>query len=822
MGDINKNVNITFSAKDKASAGLKSISKEMDRVTSSVDSFSKKSANLSSYANSLSSSFNNMAGSTKNLGNHMGSVIPSLAKLAAGYLSVTAAIRGAYVLVTDGIKQYKESIEVEAQLTRVIGYKSAALEQYAKVMQKKSIYDDDAIKSAMAQAGAFLKDEAAIKKVTEAAMDLASGRGIDLATATDLITKSVASGTNALSRYGIEMDKSSDKMKRLASLEAGIKRAYGGAAQTEAGTESGKQKQLINDINNLKEDIGKAALPLQTGLLKAEKALLQGGNSAKIWFDEQITNQTQFITDLNKAMADAQAVGGDPGKRTLKALLPGIEEEIKAVEVEIGELRKKYAEAEYKNREKEMVSLDARMQKEKRYLNELVTIRSNISKINVSPTKAGDIEEDPEAKKKREEEFAKSSLEAKKSLNEELYKMDQEALSKTFDGKLQALDYSLAAEKKKYQDQLSLGLIDLEEYYQMAIAIDDKYYNLKNELINEERANKTKALTEIYNAETESKERAITFEIDIIKQNESNKLSMISSFEDRQKQILESTLIGRLKLTESAYFDELTLYKFMLDQKMILQEEYDAMAHDMRIEYNETQAELIIEEVTKWSDTVTNAASTIYSYIDSIRNLSNQDELSKLDEQTKANKESAQKYIKNKKQLQKELDKIDKEAEAKKKDIAKNDQKMALIGSIINTAQAVSGALTMKPPPLGIAMSIIVGALGGLQSGIIASQAFAQGGIIQPVQGVPTSGDKTQVSANPGEMIINQRQQKNLLAMANGYGGGGGIQINETIVVQGNMDSNAIAELKQHREEWLEMLRDSNKQLKYRGYTYAT
>lgn len=822
MGDINKNVNLTFTTKDKASAGLKAISKEMEKATQSTKDFSTQSSNLTSYSSSLAKNFNSLSESSKSLNKQVGSIIPSLTKLAAGYLSVTTLAKGAYNIAVEGIAAYKESIEVEAQLTRVIGYKSQALEEYAKAMQKKSVYDDDAIKSAMAQAGAFIKNEQAMKKVIAAAMDLASGRGMDLSTATDLITKSISSGTNALSRYGIEMDKTADKSKRLSSLSGSIQGAYGGAAAAEAGTESGKQKQLINDINNLKEDIGKAVLPIQTDVLRAEKFLLQSYNSTKTWFDDQVTNQTSFMRDFTKSMDNVLAMGGDAAKRSLVSMLPSLEGEITKTEQKIDDFRKKYAAAEYKNDEIKMRSLDARMQKEKGYLNELVNIRHKISKIKVEPISDTDLGEDPDAKAKREEEFAKKRKDAQTSLNDELFKIDQESLSKTFEGKLKALDYSLTAEKEKYKKQYADKLIDLEQYYQIALALDNKYLGLKDELIKEEKDRLLKSLQEQLDARSESVRRAYEIEKSISEQTESGRLSLRATFEDRQKELAANSLSGRLDLAKEATLDEIALYQFMLDQKIISQEEYNSLSLDIQKEHNDSVTEEWISAIDDWSNKYMGAASTVMSYVMNINSLLHQDDISKIDEQTAKNKDAANKYIKNKKQLQKELDKIDKEAENKKKEAAKTEQKLSMIASIINTAQAVSGALTMKPPPLGIAMAIIVGALGAVQTGIIASQAFAQGGIVQPEQGVPTSGDKTQVSVNPGEMILNQRQQKNLLTMANGYGGGSGVSINETIIVQGNMDSNAIAELKQHREEWLEMLRDSNKQLKYRGYTYAT
>lgn len=299
---------------------------------------------------------------------------------------------------------------------------------------------------------------------------------------------------------------------------------------------------------------------------------------------------------------------------------------------------------------------------------------------------------------------------------------------------------------------------------------------------------------------------------------------MRDNFEKRFLEVTIDNLDERTTRNAKSFEEELTLYQFMLDQKIIMQEEYERIAADLSRVYSEQEWQMKIDGFTKVSNQVTEIASNLASSIQNINRISSEKELKDIDDISESRKISANKYIKNKKLLESELAKIDAEASKKRDEIAKRDKQIAMIMSIINTAQAVTGALTMMPPPVGIAMAVIVGALGAIQTGIIASQAFADGGIVQP-NGGPTTGDRTQVRVNPGEMILNQRQQRNLFDLANSpvntYAGGG-VSIQETIVVQGNMDSSAIQELKQHREEWLEMLRDSNKQLNYRGYTYAT
>jgi hypothetical protein len=61
-------------------------------------------------------------------------------------------------------------------------------------------------------------------------------------------------------------------------------------------------------------------------------------------------------------------------------------------------------------------------------------------------------------------------------------------------------------------------------------------------------------------------------------------------------------------------------------------------------------------------------------------------------------------------------------------------------------------------------------ALASMIAALAAVPKFARGGI---VGGTSYSGDYVNARVNSGEMILNRTQQSNLLAMANGHGGGG-------------------------------------------------
>ena len=84
------------------------------------------------------------------------------------------------------------------------------------------------------------------------------------------------------------------------------------------------------------------------------------------------------------------------------------------------------------------------------------------------------------------------------------------------------------------------------------------------------------------------------------------------------------------------------------------------------------------------------------------------------------------------------------------------DQALSITEAIINTHQAITNALTLKPTWVGIAMASVVGAMGAAQVAMIASQKpptmqMAEGGIIG---GRLHSQGGTMVEAERGEFVM--------------------------------------------------------------------
>ena len=120
------------------------------------------------------------------------------------------------------------------------------------------------------------------------------------------------------------------------------------------------------------------------------------------------------------------------------------------------------------------------------------------------------------------------------------------------------------------------------------------------------------------------------------------------------------------------------------------------------------------------------------------------------------------------------------------------------------------GAFSTLPYPAalvmgGISQAAII-ALAAASTAQISQQKFADGGIVRG----PSSGDRVQVRANGGEMVLNEQEQANLFAMAtgsrrNGGMGNGGTVINAGITINGTFGGSA-ADIRRAQAEQEKMI----------------
>lgn len=186
-------------------------------------------------------------------------------------LAGAAAAAGLGIAVVAGINFVKQAAEEEAGIKRLGAAvdanggswekQGAAIEKVVQGRQKLAFSDDDLRSSlAMLTAQTGSVDEAMRRQVV--AMDLARGANIDLGSASKLLGKVTDESHGALSRLGIVVDKNADATEVLAAVQ----QRFGGQAAAFADTATGKWTRFNIAVDNIKESIGAALLPIVTKL----------------------------------------------------------------------------------------------------------------------------------------------------------------------------------------------------------------------------------------------------------------------------------------------------------------------------------------------------------------------------------------------------------------------------------------------------------------------------------------------------------------------------------------------------------------------------
>lgn len=182
------------------------------------------------------------------------------------------------------------------------------LKKYTAELQNVTTYGDEAQLSALAlvqQLGDLNED--GLKKILPSMLDFSAAMGVDLQTAASLIGKTLGSSTNALSRYGIQIDATAGPTEKLAQLTEAMNEKFNGAAETAAKTGLGPLVQLKNSVGDLAEEFGTLLLPTLNEIIDGLKKGLK-------WFADLDEGQKKMILTLAGIAAAAgpviSAIGG--------------------------------------------------------------------------------------------------------------------------------------------------------------------------------------------------------------------------------------------------------------------------------------------------------------------------------------------------------------------------------------------------------------------------------------------------------------------------------------------------------------------------------
>jgi hypothetical protein len=234
----------------------------------------------------LDGAINQAAGTTAKAGGSSGPFGSLFAQFTAGTLVASALQKGMGALkdiiassITNAIEaeQAENNLKAALEITgRTVEGNIQHYKKFAAEQLKVTTYTDEQV---MASQTLLLQltslDQKGLDRATKGAMGLASTMGIDLHSATMMVTKAMEGNYGALGRVGIRVSENLTGEQKQTALLDQLEKLYQRSTK-ETETFGGAMKQLANNWDELKEAGGKAILEtegLGTAIVALNKAM---------------------------------------------------------------------------------------------------------------------------------------------------------------------------------------------------------------------------------------------------------------------------------------------------------------------------------------------------------------------------------------------------------------------------------------------------------------------------------------------------------------------------------------------------------------------
>lgn len=274
-----------------------------------TEGFKKLAAETKNYQDALkqaNAEVDKAVGGMSKQANPVNSLTSSLKGLVGAYLG----LRGVQAVVNyamQATEAFRTQERAVLSLNNTLANAGIYSEQYsqhiqalARSIQSYSNYGDEVIIKAQALGQAYIGQTKITDQLTKATVDFAAATGMDLEQAFTLVGKAIGSPTNALARYGIELNKNMTDSEKMMAIAIQLGNRYEGQAKQMANATT----QLKNAVGDLSETFGSFFNPAVTSAQKHLISFVNTINSAlgKI---VAIRNKIyEFRRDLNQRQLD--------------------------------------------------------------------------------------------------------------------------------------------------------------------------------------------------------------------------------------------------------------------------------------------------------------------------------------------------------------------------------------------------------------------------------------------------------------------------------------------------------------------------------------
>ncbi len=188
----------------------------------------------------------------------------------AAKLAIGGAVAGVAALTGALIVSVKAAAEEEVGIARLAAAVTASggnwagaskdIEAYLAAELKRTALDDGIGRESISRLTTITGDYRKALELMPLAQDLARAKGMDLATAAEIVGKVSQGNTGILSRYGVVLKEGATATEAIAAMQ----QKFGGQAEAYGNTYAGQMDKLQISFGNIKETIGAALLPMVT------------------------------------------------------------------------------------------------------------------------------------------------------------------------------------------------------------------------------------------------------------------------------------------------------------------------------------------------------------------------------------------------------------------------------------------------------------------------------------------------------------------------------------------------------------------------------
>lgn len=165
---------------------------------------------------------------------------------------------------------------------------------YISSLERASGFDDSSISDAFSTLTQITGDARLSVQALQATLDLARAKNMDLASASTLVGKALNGNSEALKRYGIDLQDGSKGLEVITALTA----KFGGASETYIKSAAGQLSNLKNQAANAAEAWGNVLMPVALKVVGVLTALADKAQGLANWFSRLNPNTQTVIAAL--------------------------------------------------------------------------------------------------------------------------------------------------------------------------------------------------------------------------------------------------------------------------------------------------------------------------------------------------------------------------------------------------------------------------------------------------------------------------------------------------------------------------------------------